>query len=98
VIRLVGSALIVGTGVLAWLFVVLYHVRQPWWRSAMGQHIMTYSVVVTAVLTLSAIGILIGRPAWFEVLRLVVFCGVPVAIGWRIVILLRVPPGRRRRR
>lgn len=100
-IEQIGNGLVLFTAVLALAFCALYHLRQPWWRSHVGQHIMTYSGVVAAVLTLSAARIIAGAgldAAWFRVLRLIVFAGTPVAIGWRIAILMSVPRGRPRRR
>lgn len=100
-IQHLGDGLVLFTAVLAIAFCVLYHLRQPWWQSHIGQHVMTYSAVVAAVLTLSAARIIAGAgldAAWFRSLRLLVFLGVPIAIGWRIVILMRVPRGRPKRR
>jgi hypothetical protein len=99
---LVGNALVVLTAVLAWAFCVLYHFLAPWWRSTMGRNVMTYGLVVAAVLSLSVVRLAFGAAVdtpWFSVLRLVVFAGVPLAIGWRIAILVRLqirnPKGRR---
>jgi hypothetical protein len=91
-LELAGNALVVVTTVLAWVFVVMYHVLAPWWRSEVGRHIMTYSALVAAVLTLSVVRMIGGaglNTPWFGVVRLVVFAGVPVAISWRIAILWR---------
>lgn len=92
-LRVVGDALVVSAAVLAVAFCVLYHLVAPWWRSELGRHIMTYSAVVAAVLTLSVVRMIGGASLdtpWFGVLRLVVFGGVPAALLWRIVILLRI--------
>ena len=90
--QLAGNIVVTIAAVLGWIFVVQYHLSAPWWRSEMGRHMMTYSAVVAAVLTLSVVRIVGGAgldTPWFVLLRLIVFCGVPVAIGWRIVILWR---------
>lgn len=94
-----GNAMVVLTALLAWAFCVIYHVKAPWWRSEIGRHVMTYSAVVAAVLTLSVVRMLGGaslETPWFQLVRLFVFAGVPVAIAWRIAILLRLQrrPGR----
>lgn len=92
--EIAGNIMVVVTTVLAWAFVVLYHVKAPWWRSEIGRHVMTYSTVVAAVLTLATVRLFSGASLddtpWFAALRLVVFAGVPAAIGWRIAILWRV--------
>jgi hypothetical protein len=93
VIVLIGNALIVLTTILAWTFCILYHAMAPWWRSQMGRNVMTYGLVVAAVLSLSVVRVAfdaVVETPWFSILRLVLFAGVPVAIGWRIAILLRV--------
>jgi len=96
---LIGNALVIITTALAWLFCVLYHFMAPWWRSEMGRNIMTYGLVVAVVLSLSVVRIVsdaVVETPWFSVLRLITFAGVPVAIGWRIAILLRVQRQHRR--
>lgn len=96
----IGNALVVVTTGLAWAFVVLYHLWAPWWRSEVGRHVMTYSTVVAAVLTLSLVRLIGGaslETTWFQILRLIVFAGVPAAIGWRIAILWRVQRRSRHR-
>lgn len=97
---IVGNALVVITAVLAWTFVVLYHVLAPWWRSEIGRNLMTLAASMALVLTLSIVRMIGGASLdtpWFQVVRLAVFAGVPVALGWRTVILIRVQrrtPGR----
>lgn len=91
-LQIIGDALVVFTAALAWAFVIMYHWMAPWWRSQVGWHVMTYSAVVAAVLTLSVVRMIGGASLdtpWFAVVRLVVFAGVPLAIGWRIAILWR---------
>jgi hypothetical protein len=97
--QLVGNALVVVTTVMAWAFCGLYHFSATWWRSDMGRNVMVYGLVVAAVLTLSVIRLVWdgGESLWFAILRLIVFSGVPVAIGWRIAILLRLQNHRERK-
>lgn len=96
-----GNILVIVTAALSWVFVVQYHLMAPWWRTEIGRQMMTYSAVVAVLLTLSAVRIIGGAgldTTWFVLLRLVVFAGVPVAIGWRIAILWRAQRRGRRRR
>lgn len=96
-----GNVLVLITTVLGWTFCVLYHFLAPWWRTTMGRNVMTYGLVVAAVLSLSSARIIAGaglETTWFQVLRLIVFAGVPMAISWRIAILLRLQREQKRRR
>lgn len=91
-IQIVGNVLVAVTTVLAWAFVVLYAAWAPWRRSEMGRHVMTYSLVIAAVLSLSMARMIGGAgldTPWFALTRLIVFIGVPVSLGWRIAILWR---------
>lgn len=95
---LIGNALVILTTILAWAFCILYQILAPWWRSELGRNVMVYGLVVAAVLSLTTVRLLAGAAVetpWFSVLRLIVFSGVPVAIGWRIVILLRIQRDKR---
>lgn len=89
----VGNGLAVLTTLLAWLFVILYHVASPWWRSEAGRNLMSMMFVIAAVLSLSTVRIVAGAGAdtgWFVWLRTLVFAAVPVVIGWRLWMLWRV--------
>lgn len=91
--QLVGNALIVLADVLAWLFVVLYHLSSPWWRSEAGRHLMSMMAVLAAVLSLSTVRIVAGAgvdTGWFVWLRIAVFAGTPVVFGWRVWMLWRL--------
>lgn len=99
--QIAGNILVIITALLSWVFIVQYHLMAPWWRSEIGRQMMTYSAVVAVLLTLSTVRIAGGAGVdtpWFAVVRLVVFAGVPIAIGWRIAILWRAQRRGRRRR
>lgn len=94
-------ALVIGNGLLhlstveAWLFIGMYHLSSPWWKSEAGRHVMTFMGVIAAVLTLSSVRVATGAPpsaepvTWVTWVRVLVFAGVPAVIGWRIAILWR---------
>lgn len=91
--QIVGNGLVVLTTVLAWLFVVLYHLSSPWWRSEAGRNLMSMMAVIAAVLSLSAVRIVIGADSdtpWFIWLRVLTFAATPLVIGWRVWMLWRV--------
>lgn len=91
--QIVGNGLLILTTVLAWLFVVMYHLSAPWWRSEAGRNLMSMMAVIAAVLSLSAVRIAAGAgvdEGWFVWLRTGVFAGTPFVIGWRTWMLWRV--------
>lgn len=89
----IGNTLVVLTTALAWLFVVLYHLAAPWWRSEAGRNLMSMMGVIAAVLSLSTVRIVAGAgidAPWFIWLRTAVFAATPVVIAWRTWMLWRV--------
>lgn len=90
-IRLFGNTLVVLSAALCWVFVVAYHrlTGGAWRRSEAGRHLMATKAVLGVVLTLAVVRLFGVEAAWFDVLRTVVFAGVPVVFAWRIAILVR---------
>jgi hypothetical protein len=100
VIRLLGNALLLVSAALATGFVVVYLSVAQWWRSEMGRHLIAFNAVIAAVLWLSVVRVFVPGSAdlvWFNWLRLVVFAGVPVVLGWRLWMLIKVQMLRRGR-
>jgi cytochrome bd-type quinol oxidase subunit 2 len=94
VIQIIGNTLVVISVALCWIFVVLYHALTggTWRRSAAGRHLMVSMATFGTVLTSTAprVGAGPGLDAtWFQIVRVVVFAGVPVVFAWRIVLLIR---------
>lgn len=89
-LSLVGSILLALAAVIATASVVV-HAQVRWWASQMGRHLMAYMAVIAAVLDLGLIRFLFSGTGvfWFEVLRLVVFAGVPVVLGQRLYLQLK---------
>lgn len=91
VLNLIGTVLIfwgAGVGVAS----VIVHSRVDWWRSEMGRHLMAYMAVIAAVLVLSCIRALTGNSGdswWFQLVRLIVFVGVPVVMTQRLVLQVK---------
>lgn len=89
--QIIGNGLLILTTVMAWLFVLLYHLSAPWWRSEAGRNLMSMMAVIAAVLSLSAGRIIADASEdWFVWLRTAVFAATPVVIGWRTWMLWRV--------
>lgn len=92
-VQLISDVLLISSALLANLFVVLYHLLTPWWRTDVGRNLQVFMIITAALLDLSAIR-LAGDASldtgWFVWIRLGVFACLPVVIGWRIWILIRL--------
>lgn len=88
VLRWIGNALIIWSALVGVASVVV-HSRVRWWATEVGRHLMAYMTVIAAVLVLSSVRIVIGDSWGFQVIRLVVFAGVPLAMMWRLKLQVR---------
>jgi hypothetical protein len=68
---------------------VIVHARVPWRRTPMGRHLMYYMSIIAAVLVLSCVRIFLGDSPQFQLARLVVFVGVPLAMTQRLMMQIR---------
>lgn len=83
-LSLIGSFLLVWAAIVGTASVIV-HSRVPWRSTPMGRHLMFYMVSIAVVLDLGVIGFALGRDTlWFNVLRLVVFVAVPIAMTQRL--------------
>jgi hypothetical protein len=98
VIQHVGTALIVVSALLSVACVVAHQVLARWWETPVGRHVFAFEAVLAACLGLWALRLALPEGDWFEVPRLVAFAGVPLVLGWRLLIILRVWGEERRRR
>jgi hypothetical protein len=94
--EVIGDVLLIVSAVLATGFIGVYHWSAVWWRSSDGRHVMGFMAVLAALLDLGVVRIVIGAPAWFLWLRLVVFVAVPVLLAQRLRILVRAQFRKRR--
>lgn len=96
-LRHAGDVLVVWTFVVSFAFVVIYHLRAAWWESSFGKSLMTYQVAMTTVLGLSIVRLVLGgsEHPFFAWLRLGVFVVVPLALTWRIIVLVRLQRRRK---
>lgn len=84
------------------VFGATYHLLAPWWRSQIGQNLMTMTGGVALLLILGVVRIILapGAPAadaYFgqSALILLAFTALGVAFWWRWVLLIRAQVPRR---
>lgn len=77
------------------IFMVTYQVKARWWRSHDGIHVFSFMGVMTAVLVLATLRRCLDEPAWYPVVSLIAFAGVPVVLLWRLRILLKAQSTRK---
>ncbi len=71
-------------------FVIAYAMTQPWWKSPIGRHMMSFMAGFTLILILSMLGYFFpDMPGRTEV-RLFTWALIPILFTWRTVILLRI--------
>jgi len=75
----------------ALLFVILYAKTQPWWRSAVGRHLMSFMAVCAVVLSLVIVSAIFGReyPGHLFV-RAAAWIAINFIFWWRLAILVKV--------
>ncbi|MEV4173970.1 hypothetical protein [Nonomuraea sp. NPDC049709] len=94
----VGSVLITISALLALAVVVAHQMLARWWRTPAGRHAWTFEAVLALSLTLWAVRLAVPEGDWFLAARLVAFAGVPVVLGWRLVVIVQTWRRSRRRR
>ena len=85
----------IGNGLVFWAAAVgvasvVVHSRVKWWASRVGVHLMFYMSSMTLVLVLACVKIVFGDTWWFQLLRLVTFIAVPLAMSQRLILQLSV--------
>lgn len=95
-----GDVLLAASFVLAVACVVSYAIKTggAWRASEIGRHLMAFMAAMAAVLTMSFLRIVIvdvlgheDLPA-FRMIRIIVFVGIPVVLGWRLKIIVFSEP------
>lgn len=72
------------------LFAVLYLFLAPWWQTVTGRNIMSVMGSIAVAFAYFAWVIHLGGvPGYFWPMRAILFSGIALAIGWRIVIFIR---------
>lgn len=96
-IRLAGQILVLLTFLSSLGFVVTYHFLARWWETEFGRSLMIYQIAMTVILGLSAFQTFTGfHHSALTVFGLVVFAVVPLALTWRLLVLIRAQRRARR--
>lgn len=93
---LIGNAFLVVAALLALACVLAQALLARWWETPAGRHVMAFQSVLATVLTLWVLRVWMPDASWLIVAKLVAFAGVPVVLGWRLAIIVRVWQDRRR--
>ncbi len=89
-LMVIGNGLVIATFVLALAYAVTYHLTARWWTSEFGRSLMSLKIAIAAVTGLAVPRIIWGLDhVLFNVLRLVVFTAVPLALAWRLAVLIK---------
>ncbi|GAA2860228.1 hypothetical protein [Nonomuraea rubra] len=93
---LIGSVLLIVTSLLALACVAAQALLARWWETPGGRHVMAFQSVLAAVLALWALRVWIPDSDLIRTLRSIAFAGVPVVLGWRLLIILKTWREKRR--
>lgn len=93
---LIGSVLVVVSALLALACVMSQALLARWWETPAGRHVMAFQAVLASVLGLWTLRLWVPDAGWLVVLRFAAFAGVPVVLGWRLLIILRTWRSKRR--
>lgn len=87
-----GDWALLGAAITGAVFVLLYLVLSPWWKTTAGRNIMAVmGSLGIALAYFTWIVVVRGSevPVGFWPIRAVLFTAIGLAIGWRVIILLR---------
>lgn len=85
-----GDFMIYYCAIVAVLFVVVYSVLARWWRTAFGQHLFSFMLVIALVFIYIVITKMFGRFDGWEYVRLALIGSLATVLTWRVWILLKV--------
>lgn len=89
--ELIGNGLVIYTFMISLAFCVAYHFAARWWETEFGRSLMIYQVAMTLVLGLTLPRLLVGGDNLiFQYVRIAVFAVVPLALTWRLIVLIKV--------
>lgn len=74
----------------ALLFVLLYMVFSPWWRTEAGRNIMAVMGALAVIgVYASVLQLTANRPPMYAETRFALFAFLAVSVGWRVVLFIR---------
>jgi cytochrome bd-type quinol oxidase subunit 2 len=86
----IGTILVIADFIASLAFCVTYHVLARWWKTEFGKSLMIYQILMTLTLGLAIPRIIFGiSSSIFEWARLIVFAVLPIAVVWRMVIMIK---------
>lgn len=94
--QVIGNVLIVYTFLISLAFCVSYQLYAKWTATDFGRSLMLYQIAMTLILGFVAIRV-IGIDTG-PVIRLTVFAVVPLALTWRLIVLIKIQRLSRRAR
>jgi hypothetical protein len=87
----IGNGLLIATCLLATAYAIVYHFTARWWETEFGRSLMSLKIAIALVTGLAIPRILTGaNPAWYGMLRIVVFVAVPLTLAWRLAVLIKI--------
>lgn len=87
---LAGTIALWLAAIIAWLFVLVYAISAPWYRSEEGTHLISFTGFLAVVMTyVAVVGLYSSNEPQYPLARLLVWVGVAVFMGWRFSLLLR---------
>jgi len=101
--HLINTILLCGCVGASYLFIVVYSILAAWYRTAVGRHIMTFTILLAAILTfllLARLGVLgsLADP-WGSIISTIIYGGLFIVLcrqTW-ILLLVQLRPYRARR-
>lgn len=95
--ELISNGLVIYTFLISLAFCIAYHFAARWWETEFGKSLMIYQIAMTGVLGLTLPRLLLGGDTpFFQYVRLAVFSVVPLALTWRLLVLIKVQRRARR--
>lgn len=89
-LQLLGDIGLVVSAIADIAFVATYAIVAKWHRSEYGRLLMFQGVCFGLILGLGSLRLVLGSTYSFDVLRTVIFLGVPVIMIWQLILLIRV--------
>jgi hypothetical protein len=96
VLGAIGSASFFIAAIVATVFIVLYPLLAPFYRSEAGWHIFSFMVVVALLLDHGSATLIFGQYPGREWVRGIGFPLLAIVLTWRVLILIRVQLLRRK--
>ncbi|MFC6080900.1 putative phage holin [Sphaerisporangium aureirubrum] len=104
-VYLIGTVLVIISAVLADGCVAAQMLLARWWLTPQGRHVFVFQGALALTLDLWGLRALTSPRAaappvdWFLIARTAAFALIPIALGWRLIIIIRTwRTGRRNRK